>query len=68
MCGPGEVEGEIVVMRLEAQRTIPQDTELTIRYNSYMMVSLKDAVCSVPCAVGCVQCVVCRDQGLMCSV
>lgn len=37
VCGPGEVEGEIVVMRLEAQRTIPQDTELTIRYNSYMM-------------------------------
>lgn len=31
------VEGEIVVMKLEAQRTILPDTELTIRYNDYMM-------------------------------
>ena len=34
-----QVEGEIVVMKLEAQRTILEDTELTIRYNDYMMVS-----------------------------
>jgi len=32
-----QVEGEIVVMKLEAQRTILEDTELTIRYNDYMM-------------------------------
>merc|ERR1711892_1136311 len=32
-----EVEGEIVVMKLEAQRTILANTELTIRYNDYMM-------------------------------
>ena len=30
--------GEIVVMQLEAARTILRDTELTIRYNDYMMV------------------------------
>ena len=30
--------GEIVVMQLEAARTILPDTELTIRYNDYMMV------------------------------
>ena len=34
-----QVEGEIVVMKLEAQRTILPNTELTIRYNDYMMVS-----------------------------
>ena len=34
-----QVEGEIVVMKLEAQRTILANTELTIRYNDYMMVS-----------------------------
>ena len=32
------LEGEIVVMQLEAQRTILPNTELTIRYNDYMMV------------------------------
>eukprot|EP00092_Neocalanus_flemingeri_P020701 GFUD01022434.1.p1 GENE.GFUD01022434.1~~GFUD01022434.1.p1 ORF type:complete len:365 (+),score=72.70 GFUD01022434.1:448-1542(+) len=32
-----QLEGEIVVMKLEAQRTILADTELTIRYNDYMM-------------------------------
>ena len=35
----GSSEGEIVVMQLEAQRTILPNTELTIRYNDYMMVS-----------------------------
>ena len=34
-----QLEGEIVVMKLEAQRTILANTELTIRYNDYMMVS-----------------------------
>merc|ERR1719347_450206 len=29
--------GEIVVMKLEAQRTIPKGTELTIRYTDYLM-------------------------------
>jgi len=33
----GSSEGEIVVMQLEAQRTILPNTELTIRYNDYMM-------------------------------
>ena len=33
------VHGEIVVMQLEAQRTILPNTELTIRYNDYMTVS-----------------------------
>ena len=32
------VDGEIVVMQLEAARTILPNTELTIRYNDYMMV------------------------------
>jgi len=32
-----QLEGEIVVMKLEAQRTILANTELTIRYNDYMM-------------------------------
>ena len=32
-------EGEVVVMQLEAQRTILPNTELTIRYNDYMMVT-----------------------------
>ena len=36
-----EMEGEIVVMKLEAQRTILPNTELTIRYNDYMMVRLR---------------------------
>ena len=31
-------DGEIVVMQLEAQRTILPGTELSIRYNDYMMV------------------------------
>merc|ERR1711976_354135 len=31
------VDGEIVVMQLEAARTILPNTELTIRYNDYMM-------------------------------
>ena len=34
-----QVKGEIVVMHLEAQRTILPNTELTIRYNDYMTVS-----------------------------
>ena len=34
----GEHQGEIVVMQLEAQRTILPNTELTIRYNDYMTV------------------------------
>lgn len=34
----GQEGGEIVVMQLEAARTILPDTELTIRYNDYMMV------------------------------
>ena len=37
----GEHQGEIVVMQLEAQRTILPNTELTIRYNDYMTVRLK---------------------------
>jgi len=35
--GQTRLEGEIVVMQLEAQRTILPNTELTIRYNDYMM-------------------------------
>jgi len=35
------VEGEIVVMKLEAQRTILPGTELTIRYNDYTMSHLQ---------------------------
>lgn len=34
-----QIKGEIVVMHLEAQRTILPNTELTIRYNDYMTVS-----------------------------
>ena len=33
-----QLKGEIVVMHLEAQRTILPNTELTIRYNDYMTV------------------------------
>ena len=36
--GQSHEGGEIVVMQLEAARTILPDTELTIRYNDYMMV------------------------------
>ena len=36
--GELQVQGEIVVMQLEAQRTILPNTELTIRYNDYMTV------------------------------
>jgi len=39
--GPGLDGGEIVVMRLEGQRTIPKHTELTIRYTDYMMSHLQ---------------------------
>ena len=35
----GAGRGEVVVMQLEAARTILAGTELTIRYNDYMMVS-----------------------------
>ena len=37
--------GEIVVMQLEAARTILPDTELTIRYNDYMMVGQMRKIC-----------------------
>ena len=42
----GEHQGEIVVMQLEAQRTILPNTELTIRYNDYMTVGENNSVSS----------------------
>ena len=43
----GEHQGEIVVMQLEAQRTILPNTELTIRYNDYMTVRQLKYYCFV---------------------
>jgi len=39
--GPGKEEGEMVVMTLEAARTIMPGTELTITYSDYMMSHLQ---------------------------
>merc|ERR1719464_2280380 len=58
----GSLEGGVVVMKLESQRTIPSGTELTIRYNNYMQGYLQRQKFLLDEFYFSCECVRCRDS------